>query len=163
MTALFGVCAAVLALLLYWQAGALREERRQVQDLRARLESASKAANLDAQEKCAKQAHEVFKSFGWDKEQFAALSNHYNPRLGRCFVRFDNTDAKTAPGTIWDNTTVLDAFEEKPYAQYMWHTEKDKKYWEVAPFMCKVTIPSGEEKICHSSEEFDALVKYYME
>jgi hypothetical protein len=26
-----------------------------------------------------------------------------------------------------------------------------------------VTLPSGEKKLCHSSDEFDELIKVYME
>jgi hypothetical protein len=58
---------------------------------------------------------------------------------------------------------VSDAFEGKSYAEYAWKSEKGKKYWEVKPFVCKVTLPSGEKKDCASSDEFDDLVKVYME
>lgn len=56
-----------------------------------------------------------------------------------------------------------DAFEGKVYANYIWRSDKRKKYWEVTPFDCKVMLLSGEERLCHSSDEFDALVKQYME
>jgi hypothetical protein len=58
---------------------------------------------------------------------------------------------------------VFDAFEGKEYATYIWHIEKNKKYWEVPPFECKVTSISGGETECHSQAEFDELVKQYME
>lgn len=32
------------------------------------------------------------------------------------------------------------------------------KYWEVEPYICKVTSLSGEETICKSSEQFDSLI-----
>src|SRR6266851_3062813 len=56
-----------------------------------------------------------------------------------------------------------DGFEGKVYGSYMWRADKVKKYWEVPPIQCTVTLPSGEEKTCHSSDEFDSLVKEYME
>ena len=160
---LLAVSVGGLSVLLYSQTAALREQRRQVRELTARLES--KTASLDLQAKCAKQAHEAFKinGYGFEKNEMAVLSNHYNEKLSKCFVLIEDTDAKTVPGIIYENKTVSDAFEGKVYAQYGWHTDKVKKYWEVPPYRCKVMLPSGEEKICHSSDEFDALVKEYME
>jgi seryl-tRNA synthetase len=156
------VCVG-LGLLAYWQATALREQRQQVQQLNAKLESVSKTATLDLQEKCAKQAREEFHSLGWDKHELADVSNHYNAKLNKCFMQIQDTDAKSVRGTIVTSTTVADAFEGKVYATYIWSTQKNKKYWEVPPLECKVTLLSGEEKICHSSDEFDELVKQYME
>ena len=155
------VSVGILSLLLYSQTAALREQRRQVQELNAKLES--KTASLDLQEKCAKQAHEAFKINGFEKDETSAFSNHYNEKLNKCFVQIESHDAKTISGTIYENKTISDAFEGKVYAQYAWHSDKVKKYWEVPPSLCKVTLLSGEERICHSSDEFDALVKQYME
>jgi hypothetical protein len=58
---------------------------------------------------------------------------------------------------------LFDAYEGKTYGEYNWHTVKDKKYWEVPPFMCKVVLPSGDDKLCTSDNEFDELIKTYME
>ena len=128
------------------------------------VQSKMKAAiNFDFQERCAKQAREQFKQLGWDKEPMAGFTNHYNEKMNKCFVLIENTDAKSSPGTIWTNVVLMDAFEGKELGLYSWHTEKDKKYWEVPPFQCEVTLPSGEKKICNSREEFDELIKVYME
>ena len=147
----------VLALFAYWQAAALREQREQVRRLSTKLEFAT----LDLQEKCAKQAREEFKLYGWDKKEMAYVLNHYNSKLNKCFMQIEDTEFKQGTGTT--NKIVSDAFEGKTYASYTWISQNDKQYWEVPPRDCKVTLPSGEEKICHSSEEFDALVKQYME
>jgi hypothetical protein len=157
------VSVGVLSLLLYSQNAALREQRRHVQELNAKLDSMSKTASLDLQEKCAKQAREAFRFHGLEKEQMADFANHYNQKLNKCFVEVRNTDAKLMPGEIWTFRIISDAFEGKVYAEYHWRTHKGKKYWEVPPVVCKVTLVSGEERICHSSDEFDALVKQYME
>ncbi len=109
----------------------------------------SKTASLDLQERCAKQAHEEFLNLGWKKHEGAVFANHYNQKLNKCFMQVENSDVM---GT-W--TTVSDAFEGKVYAVLGLHGDQIKK--------CSVTLPSGEEKICHSSDEFDALVKQYME
>ena len=61
------------------------------------------------------------------------------------------------------NKSLEDAFEGKEYAEFMWINNSGKKYWEVSPSICKVTLPSGQEQICNSSDEFDELIKPYME
>ncbi len=151
------VCVGVLTLFLYSQNTALREQRRQVQELNAKLESMSKTTSLDLQGKCAKQAQEAFKLNGMEKEAMASFQNHYNTKLNKCFVQFNSHKG------LMTFRTVVDAFEGKDYADYAWQADKVKKYWEVPPFVCRVTLLSGEEKTCRSSDEFDALVKLYME
>jgi hypothetical protein len=64
---------------------------------------------------------------------------------------------------IWVRRFVLDANEGKDFATYLWHSDKVKKYWEVRPFDCTVTLPSGDKKTCTSSDEFDELVRAYMQ
>ncbi len=83
--------------------------------------------------------------------------------MNKCFIEVESNDWKTAPGTVFTSRVVSDAFEGKVYAHYLWRSDKVKKYWEVPPLQCAVTLPSGEEKNCHSSDEFDALVKEYLE
>jgi hypothetical protein len=160
LSLLLVVCVG-LGLSAYWQAGALRQQRKQVQQLSAKLESESKTALLDLQEKCAKQAREEFKNY-WQDSEGADFTNHYNAKLNRCFIRVQYIDTRTVRGTIFNYSEVFDAFERKVYAQWDWHTEKDKKYWQVPPTECKVTLPSGEQ-ICRSSDEYDSLVKQLME
>ncbi len=116
-----------------------------------------KTASLDLQEKCARQSQAAFRRDGFEKEQLASFSNHYSEKLNRCFVQYDSTKGNLV------SKVVSDAFEGKVYGSYMWRADKVKKYWEVPPIQCTVTLPSGEEKTCHSSDEFDSLVKEYME
>jgi hypothetical protein len=156
------VAVVVLGLYAYSRNAALQEQRRQVRELTAKLDSVPKTASLELQEKCAKQAREEFKTY-WEGREGADFSNHYNTKLNKCFIRIQYIDSKTARGDIWTYRTLFDAFEGKEYAEYTWKSDKVKKYWEVPPIVCKVTLPSGEEQICHSSEEFDAFVKQYIE
>jgi hypothetical protein len=135
----------------------------QNRELTAKLEFLTKTRSLDLQEQCAKQSREVFKSGKWDKDPLADYTNHYNAKLNKCFIEIQSTDAKTAPPAIFTNKTVSDAFEGKGYGEYMWKSDRVKKYGEVPPLQCKVTLLSGEEKFCHSSDEFDQLIKQYME
>jgi Tfp pilus assembly protein PilV len=117
--ALLFLAVGVLSVIVYSQSAALREQRRQVQELRARLELRSKSASLELQEKCAKQAYEAFKlsepstlNF-WGKNEMADFANHYNEKLNKCFVQIEGIDAKTIPGTILTFKTVSDAYEGK--------------------------------------------------
>jgi hypothetical protein len=156
-TAIFLLAAAVVALgiFAYSRETSLRE-------LTERVDHASRKASLELQEKCARQARQDFTQLGWDKDSWANFSNHYNERLNKCFVLIESTDAKTVPGTIFQSKHLEDAFEGKVFGDYSWHTQEGKKYWEVPPSECTVTLPSREQKVCNSSEEFDELIRTYM-
>jgi len=157
------VAAAALGYIAYSQGVALKNNQQQIRELAAKLESKSKSDNLELQEKCARQAAAIFKADGWEKEQMAGFENHYNEKMNRCFILEENTDAKTTPGRVSNSRTLLDAFERKTLASYFWMSEKNKQFWEVPPFQCEVTIPSGEKTVCKSSDEFYELVKVYMQ
>jgi hypothetical protein len=130
----------------------LEKENR---ELNQKLDSLSHSKTLDLQQQCSTQAREEFKFLGWDKQQLASYTNHYNTSMNKCFLEIDNTNYPFV------NKTLSDAFEGKVYGEYTWKADKVKKYWEVPPLECKVTLPSGEE-YCHSSDEFDELVKKYL-
>ena len=168
-------CAAVrvaigfLTVLLIATAGVLVWQMTRIQNLEKKvhaLKSDSARENalevLDLQAKCAAQARKEFEYEGLVGKDMAGYESHYSPEMKRCFVATSLTDAKTNPKVIWTTRTVVDAFEGKECATYVWHTEEGKKYWEVPPFQCEVTVPSGEKKICHSDDEFEELIKPYM-
>lgn len=117
----------------------------------------AKTASLELQDKCAKQASAEFKTF--EDRELAAFTDHYNLNLNKCFILVEYMDTVHGVRYEWLN----DAYEGKVYGQYEFKADKVKKYWEVPPVVCKVTPPSGDGKICSSSDEFDALVKQYME
>ena len=98
---------------------------------------------------------------GFKPNNMASFVNHYNAKLNTCFVQVDSMDISN-PKVIWTHRVVSDAFEGKSYGQYDWHTEKDKKYWDVPPFHCSVVSLGGEEQTCTSDDEFKNLVKVYM-
>ncbi len=161
--ALLAVSVGILSLLLYTKSAALREQQLRVEQLTSNLESTSKSANLDIQERCAKQAREEFTDEGYKIGGAAVYSSHYNLKLNHCFVQIQNTEPSKRPGEVMTSILLIDAFEGKVYGNYLWTSRKDKKFWEVPPIDCKVTPPSGEEIACHSSDEFNAVVKQYME
>jgi hypothetical protein len=126
-------------------------------------QTALKAATLDLQDKCARQAHETFKNLGWDKEPLAGYGNHYHVGLNKCFILIYNTSSDSSDsGRLTTVKLLLDAFEGATYGDYEWDSEKDKKYWEVKPYICDITLPSGESTHCQSQDEFDEVVKTYM-
>src|SRR5664279_1624118 len=156
---------AGLAFQLHRQQLTIRQQQVRLAELTTKIavsEANAKSNSLEYREKCAEQARKAFHNLGYKPNDTAEYENHYNTKLNKCFVFVQNTDATHAP-TIWTNKTLLDAYELKPYAEYSWHTVKDKKYWEVPPFMCKVVLPSGDEKLCESDNGFDELIKTYME
>jgi len=126
-------------------------------DLSAKLDAVAKAANLDLQEQCANQASSAFRELGWKKEPSAGYANHYHEKLNKCFIEIYSMKAPSV------SMSVSDAFEGKVYAEYFWINTHGRKYWEVRPDTCKVTLLSGHEQTCKSQEEFEQLIKAYME
>lgn len=147
-----------------------QEHDRVIRELTAKIDhsqrqidhSQRQAADLGLQQKCAEQARKEFTAWGWAKNPMASFENHCNSRLNKCFMLIN--DMTTMGDETFSNKSLSDAFEGRSYAEYMWHTVKDKKYWEAAPSICKVTLPSGEDTFCRSDVEFDDLIKkLYME
>ena len=133
-------------------------------ELATKLDAALKTANLDMQAKCAQEARLVYNESGLKREEKDAWSdytNHYNRRLNKCFVMFDTSQWHGSGFTVYKS--VLDAFEGRGYGEYFWSNPRDKPAWEVKPTVCRVTLLSGEHKDCESVEEFEQLIKVYME
>jgi hypothetical protein len=150
---------AVLA--LFWGE---RSKSAQISRLKRDLQASKSivsAVSLETQGKCSKQATIAFAEGGWKRNAFVDYTNHYNAALNKCFVEI--TDNNLIDGHPSHSTTLADAFEGKVYGTYTWINSQEKKWWEVSPVECTVTTISGEEKHCSSSDEFDALVKGYME
>ena len=156
------VSAGALGVLLYLQTAALREQRSQVQNLNTKLDSLSTAADFDLQAKCANQALDIWKTGGWDRKKLATYSNHYNEKLKKCFMRIDATTEESGADVTFE--TVMDAFESRLRLCRI-HLEgiMDHKTGDTASMRCSAVLPSGEAIKCTSPEEFDALVKQYVE
>jgi len=94
----------------------------------------------------------------------ASFTNHYNVKLNRCLIETDQEYVQFVE-TFWNYKIVSDAYEGTVFASYSWHSDpyKIKKYWEMPPFECKITLPSGDDELCKSSVEFDKMVKIYMQ
>jgi hypothetical protein len=92
----------------------------------------------------------------------AGYENHYNETMNKCVIAISDTEP-SAGGTFYTSRTVFDAIEGKTYGEYIWQSDKVKKFWEVAPLMCRVTDANGEEHKCKSDDEFKQLLKPYMD
>jgi len=158
------VSVAILSYLLHSHKTVLVDQQRQIHELNTKIEEKAKTVGLEVQEKCSKQAGEQYAENGWKKEPIASFTNHYNEKMNKCFMLIESTTpAKPSDGTFFNSKLLFDAFEGKSYGEYDWRSDKAKKYWEVAPINCKGTLLSGEEKTCHSLDEFNEIVKLYMQ
>ena len=119
-------------------------------------------ATLDLQEKCSRQAQIAFDKMNFKEVDRASFINHYNVKLNRCLIETEQ-DLVQFLDTFWNYKIVSDAYEGTVFASYSWHSDRVKKYWEMPPVECKVTLPSGDDELCKSSEEFDKMVKVYMQ
>lgn len=117
--------------------------------------------SLETQEKCARQAAAEYKQEGLENTPMSEFTNHYSAKLGRCFVVTKNTSVS---GNVSSTQKLLvDAYEGKVLGTYEWINSEHKKYWEVAPSKCTVTFPTNVEKECQSDDEWDNLIKAYMD
>jgi hypothetical protein len=143
------------------QQQALSQQQQQIATL-----SDAKSSKQDAfamQEKCAAQADKVFRELGYklsgSKDNISeVLQSHFNPQLNKCFMTIETM---ARDGT--QNRFLLDAFEQREYAEYFWMVDKVKKYWENPPKMCKEIPLSGDERLCQSDSDYKTIVKRYME
>lgn len=161
--ALCSVALVAMAVLLYFQSTTIKELELTVRKLSAKTSERPPTASLELQGKCSDQARKAFKDLGYKSNDLVAYQNHYNPELNICSVEVEHADTKGSTPEAVTFRNVFDAFEGKAYGTYAWRSQKDKKFWEVSPFMCEVVLPSGEKKQCHSNDEFTELVKVYMQ
>ena len=119
-------------------------------DLPATLDAATNVAKRVREKACVDQASAMFKAKAWGQQ--TSYTPHYQQKLNKCFVRIQNlsVDNKGSIKTI----RIWDSFRHE-YASYF--------EAEPQPTRCRVVFPSGEEKFCQSEDEFDKLVKVYME
>lgn len=161
---LLAVAVAALGLLVYRQSISLREQEHQVQGLAAKLSSMlPSAGSLDLQEKCAKQADAQYAAerAAWEgqRQKITSYVNHYNSKLGKCFIEIRHSPVQKKSHEL--DIDVLDSFEGKVRAEY-WSTEGAEVKTDV-PLYCYVRLPSGEERFCHTYDEFEELEKQLTE
>jgi hypothetical protein len=125
--------------------------------------SVSAIEEYELQEHCGKRAAEIYnKQFGSrgviNTEHGQALveyTNHYNKKLRKCFVlqTYRNIPYKDKVHQSFIMQKLYDINENKIYGDYF------KSDGMNMPTSCTV----GNQVICHSEQEWSALVKPYME
>lgn len=134
-----------------------RQQQSRVAELTLKISAKTAHENLEMQGKCAQQAGEVFLQLGYKNGGFDSYQSHYNTKLNKCFMLIDSIQGTTV------NKSLLDAYEQRSYAMYMWMADKVKKYWEVPPVTCEFTPPSEDKRRCNSEGEYNTFVSRYME
>jgi hypothetical protein len=165
--AMVGLCVVIAA--LAWRVivdiNTSRSKDAAIQELRAKLaEAASKLDGIELQAKCAQQAEKVFHLLGYKEDgegssgTLALYANHHNAPLNKCFMTIESTDmGHTSRGTIVASKYLMDAYEQREYAEFSQASGKLK--WMI----CK-TIPSaGTEQPCQGDGEYKTFVARYME
>jgi hypothetical protein len=116
-------------------------------------------ATLAEQKMCDEQALKRFHEYTEKNEKYATYTSHYDPSVNVCYVRVNRlTVEKGVPMT---SSTVVDAFEGRGYANYIWINSQKKQAYEVAPMDCEINLPGKDALHCKSSEEFDELTEKY--
>ena len=177
-----GVIAALLLVVAVLAWGLTSEVKKnsqlrgQVEQLTKKLTDKSRLEDVQLREKCAEQAKKMFNEYKSEplaniflkdpqpRELDTGYQSHYNAKLGKCFMEITST-------TIFDQLGgdasfyrfLADAYERRLYADYMWTSRKDKKYWEVPPTICRLIASSASEQICKSEDEYKAFVATYIE
>jgi hypothetical protein len=121
-------------------------------------------ASLAQQKMCDEQTGKKVKenqSDFFDKKNppVTSYTSHYDPTENICYVRVDSLSVDKTGNSV--SAVVYDAFGGRVYANYIWINSQGKKYWEVAPTECDISIPGKPEQQCKSDTEFDELTEQY--
>jgi hypothetical protein len=171
---ILGLLAIILAtsLVSVWNQSNRRESLIQTQsakidNLEAQLKAAQTTAQngtIQEQTTCAQQAEHMFHALGYSRRERCDggddFMSRYQPDTHRCFLKIESSYAKAGQSVV--SKSVVDAISREPLGVYMWISEKDKKYWEVAPMECFVFDLNGTKQHCKSDEEFENLARKYM-
>jgi hypothetical protein len=150
-----------LALLSGCNVDRIAQLEKENRELRQTLDTKMKVLTLELQDKCAKQAQSEFTALGFKENNDnwqASFENHYNAKLNKCVMEVRTQD--TSSSGILHTITVTDAFERKEFADLVF---KFTSEFVDQVLQCRVTTSDGEEKRCRSEEEFNTLIKQYME
>ena len=165
-----GVLLLIVGALSWWltvEFATNGKQRKQLDELTIQLADKSRLEDFQLQEKCAGQAEKVFRALGYKAIQQNGntdiYQSHYSKKLGKCFMAIESTNVTTTPGTTFTNRFLLDAFEQREYAEYMWISRKDRKDWDVPPTTCKLIPSSASEQFCKSDDEYKTFVANYVE
>ena len=122
--------------------------------------SSSKEEDYKLQERCGKYCDEMFRKVygnGLTSDENSSIisgyQNHYNKKLNKCFILITSKDyPKDKKTDVLLMKNIYDFNENKEYGSF----SKFRK--DVTPSDCNIS-----EKTCNSEQEWDLLVKPYME
>lgn len=134
-----------------------RQQQSHVAELTLKLSDKSAHENIEMQKNCSQQAGAIFLQLGYKNGGLDSYQSHYNTKLNKCFILVHSIQGTTV------SKFLLDAYEQRSYAYYMWMADKGKKYWEVPPVICALTPLSEDESSCNSEGEYNTFVARYME
>ena len=120
------------------------------------------AKMLDLQKTCSEQAARAFRSADYPRKTnvINTYTNHYAPKLGRCFMLvniYDTSDQDNA-STF---ETVEDAFEGRRLGSFFVQNTGGAKMAHVAT--CEEKPVGARAKECKSKAEWDAFKARYMD
>jgi hypothetical protein len=148
-----GVCVACLCIVGYYQSLIDQLEKKN-QELTKQVKALS---DFDMQEKCANKAKEVFFMFKPDPQR-ETFESHFAKNLNTCFVK-----QTTIGGGRATRMLLQDAVTQRDYASFwdFWIFGKGDPVHNVVE--CYVSNPAGKKETCSSQEQFDEMLKPYME
>lgn len=117
--------------------------------------------NLALQAACYQHARSVYAKLGYPKGRIAGFGNHYNQKLGKCFLDVMNMET-AGPDTLWMYDRVVETVSGTAYGTYAALVRPERATPDT-PRQCEVTLPSGELRLCRSEVEFAELVDVYLE
>ena len=158
LLAILLVAVLALAYKLYVASDLTKQQANQIIAIQNKIDAFAKTADLDLQAKCSKQASFMFNELGWNRSgSLSSYQSHYNNKFNKCFLSIYSVQGNFV------NQSVIDAYEQKVFATFMWKGQAGKKYWEVAPVICKAMPDTNNERICNSEKEYKEFVKNFME
>jgi hypothetical protein len=121
------------------------------------------------QERCPTQAQKVFKDWkdavqppkgvnipgsGTVSEEY---QSHYNSTLNRC------VSIQFLSGNGANSKSLVDAYENRVFAYYLWVPVKNKHESDVPPVDCDLIPVLQEKRACNSEAEYNEFVAAYVE
>ena len=136
--------------------GCTSEKDKKIDELTKKVDELTKSKNdqnnlivMKLQEKCSKET-EIYFNKEYGKDGYFSYTNHYNKKLNKCFMLLSHigvTEKITSE-------TLNDHFENKEYGDF----HESFKNGSPEVIYCKFL-----DKHCTSRNEWDSLVKPYME
>ena len=157
----FLICLIIaLTIYSYRESRLLGQERLRTRDLSSRTALLPMNASLKLQDICAKRAQAFYSLGGYDRRIVTRFANHYDAKLNRCFVEIGES---MVGGQPLSSTSLMDAFENREIGQYVYILRGGTHAPETIVAACHVTTPDGKDRRCMSEEEFEALIKPYLD